>query len=392
MVKNPACSDHDGYENVISVLPELSGDLVAFLNSPEMHPNSYQIPSLERIAAFEAWVTEVLDGVDRMRRGESVGWCSIAARAAATAGYTLYRFHDSGPNRTGRYFLLALDISTSNQQAPFVINPTARRNIVLEAPHVPTDPGSGVGAARVFTSDLAPRALILNGAMRCSLPVSAVPAECAGTTAQCSSPLQAPFPRSDMAHAVHTLFHGFHKVLSDRPTPPDRPFALPARFAQFHTAAAEPVIATGTSDPNQPGAISNTIKTLLAKRVACRVHSCNDGDDGTSGDSVLGRASNNECADFNPQALYTNTGGSLDCSSQNPMIGSNRWIQIEGNFDWLSTNTTVDGTANRAGWFQIMDALRDPQAWGLCDLTCEGGYECSLGPAQASVAHTLCPP
>jgi hypothetical protein len=389
--KAPACVDQYGYEKVISVLPEISGDLVAFLNSRAMHPDSYQIPSSERIAAFEAWVTDVLDGVDRMRRGESVDWCAVAGAKATAAGYTLYRFHDSGPGRTGRYFLLGQDTSTGNQQAPFVINPEARRNIVIEAPHVPNDPGSGVGAARVFTSDLAPRALILNGASRCSLPLSVAPAECAGTTAQCTG-VQAPFPRSDMAHTIHTLFHSFHKLLSDRPPPTDRPFALPVRFAQFHTAPAEPVISTGTSDQNQPSAISNTIKTLLAKRVACRIHSCNDGNDGTPGDSILGVASNNECADFNPQALYTNTGGSLDCNSQNPMRGNNRWIQIEGAFDWLSTNTTVDGTAPRPGWFQIMDAMRDPAAWGLCDLTCEGGYQCSLGPAQLPAARTPCPP
>lgn len=389
--KDPTCIDQDGYESVISVLPEISGDLVAFLNSAMHPPNSYQIPSGQRIAAFEAWVTEILDGVDRMRRGERVNWCAIAGAKATAAGYTLYRFHDSGPGRTGRYFLLGLDTSTTNQQAPFVINPEARRNIVIEAPHVPTDPGSGVGAARVFTSDLAPRALLLNGASRCSLPVSVAPAECAGTTATCTG-VQAPFPRSDMAHGIHTLFHSFHKLLNDRPPPADRPFALPVRFAQFHTAPAEPVIATGTSDPNQPGAISNTIQALLAKRVACRVHSCNDGNDGTPGDSILGVAKNNECADYNPQALYTNTGGSLDCMSQNPMRGNNRWIQIEGSFDWLSTNTTVDGTAPRAGWFQIMDALRDPSAWGLCDLTCDGGYQCPLGPAQPSISRVVCPP
>jgi hypothetical protein len=221
--------------------------------------------------------------------------------------------------------------------------------------------------------------------------VSVVPAECAGTTAVCSGG-QAPFPRSDMAHGIHTLFHSFHKLLSDRPPPADRPFALPVRFAQFHTAPAEPVISTGTSDPNQPGAISNTIKTLLAKRVACRVHSCNDGNDSTPGDSILGVAANNECADYNPQALYTNTGGSLECNVQNPRVGSNRWIQIEGAFDWESTNTTVDGTAPRPGWFQIMDALRDPAAWGLCDLTCGGGNQGSLGLPQPPIAQTSCPP
>lgn len=389
--KSPACIDQDGYENTLSVLPEISGDLVAFLNSAAMHPNAYQIPSGERIAAFEAWIPDVLDGVDRMRRGQSVNWCAIAGAKANAAGYTLYRFHDLGPARTGRYFLLGVDTSTTNQQAAFVINPLAKRNIVLEAPHVPTDPGSGVGAARVFTSDLAARALILNGANRCSLPVSVAPAECAGTTPACAGG-QAPFPRSDMAHGIHTLFHSFHKLLNDRPPPADRPFALPVRFAQFHTAPAEPVIATGTSDPNQPGAISNTLKALLANRVACRVHSCNDGNDGTPGDSILGVARNNECADYNPQALYTNTGGSLDCMAQNPMGGNNRWIQIEGAFDWLSTNTTVDGTAPRPGWFQIMDAMRDPAAWGLCDLACGGGYQCSLGPAQPPVAQTTCPP
>ena len=195
-----------------------------------------------------------------------------------------------------------------------------------------------------------------------------------------------------MAHGIHTLFHSFHKLLNDRPPPADRPFALPVRFAQFHTAPAEPVIATGTSDPNQPGAISNLIRALLAKRVACQVHSCNDGNDGTPGDSILGVAKNNECADYNPQALYSNTGGRLDCMSQNPIGGNNRWIQIEGAFDWLSTNTTVGGTAPRPGWFQIMDAIRDPAAWGLCDLTCGGGYQCSLGPAQPPVAQTPCPP
>ncbi len=84
--KTSTCSDQDGYENVISVLPEISGDLVAFVNLPEMHPASYQIPSYERVAAFEAWVTDVLDAVDLMRRGENVNWHTVAGARAVAAG------------------------------------------------------------------------------------------------------------------------------------------------------------------------------------------------------------------------------------------------------------------------------------------------------------------
>jgi hypothetical protein len=274
-----------------------------------------------------------------------------------------------------RYYLFARDVATNGQGAHFLVNPAARRNVVLEAPHAPSDPGTASGAGRMFLSALAPRAAIFSGAIRCALDLSVAPAECAGETPTCPGD---GFPRSDMAHVTHSLFHVLHARLDAR-TPEG---AARTRFAQLHYATSEPVLATGTSDGAQANAISTTLRALVAARVApdVAVHSCNDGDDGTTGDSIIGVATNNECADFNAQALYTNAGGSLACGAQNPRQGSDRFVQIEGDVEWSSLDLTADGTARSVGWFQVMDALSDPRAWGACDLACAG--DCGLGPAH----------
>src|SRR5690606_16123397 len=100
-----------------------------------------------REAAFTAFVTALLDAIDANRRDNNAGdWCLVKARAVS-AGYGVYRFWDVG---TSRYFIYANDLATSNQQAFFFINPMARRNIVVEAPHAGFDTESPEGAAKLF--------------------------------------------------------------------------------------------------------------------------------------------------------------------------------------------------------------------------------------------------
>jgi hypothetical protein len=380
------CTDNPKwFEGSFAKLPELSADIVSVVEDSALHPNSYTIPSAIRIAAFETLIDEILDAVDEMWASQSPDWCAIAADGAS-AGYLIFRLYEANSKR---YFIFGKDAATQGEQPSFFVNPEAKRNIVLEAPHAINDTNSEIGTARMFVSDLAPRAAIFSGAARCSLSVLDAPPECAGETPVCAGN---GFPRSDMAHNIHSLFHSFHEKLNDRAAPLVRTRAEPTKFAQLHTANAEPVISTGTSDPNQSGPISNTIRGLVAARISslAPVHSCNDGDDGTSGDSIIGVVTNNECADFNPQALYTNVARSLACTAQNPLTASNRFIQVEGHINWTSSDTSADGTAADVGWFQVMDAIRDPTAWGTCDLTCAGGTGCVLGSAQASPPAQSC--
>jgi hypothetical protein len=389
-----SCTDSAAwFEGAFAGLPEVREELVTTLTDSRMHPGTYHVPSPERTAAFEVMLGALLDNVDRMRAGEDADWCHLLANEAKAAGYSIVRVLDtnaSGTQGTGRYFILGTDVATNGEQGYFVINPGAQRNLVIESPHSGYDPDSDVGAARLFVSDLAPRAVVFNGAERCALEPSQSPAECAGHTPQCEG---TSFPRSDVAHATTPLFHAFHRRLSDRGLPQSLVHAEPTRFIQVHTAPAQPVIATGTRDPDQQGAISNTIRELVSHRVrvGSRVHSCNDGNDGTPGDSIIGVATNNECADFNVQALYTNASGSVACGAQNPMAGSNRWIQVEGGIAWDSSNTSVDGTASSVGWYQVMDAVR-ASPWGVCDLTCTGGSACGIGPAHRPATAPACAP
>lgn len=137
---------------------------------------------------------------------------------------------------------------------------------------------------------------------------------------------------------------------------------------------------SGTSNPTEAASsISNRLLATLKGPFAggVRSHSCNDGPDGTTGDKTIG-SSNNECAEYNSQALYTNADDSLSCEMVNPAALSNRWIQLEGGIDWPSTDTRTSG-ATSAGWFQLMDAIRDPDVWGACDMTCAGGQSGTLG-------------
>jgi hypothetical protein len=202
--------------------------------------------------------------VDATRRDRNAGgWCDVKSKAQA-AGYEVKRYYDT---YTGRYFIYAHDLSTNNQQAFFFLNPFAKRNLVLESPHALTDGGSAEAAAKVFVSDLVPRALLVNGAKRCA---SSAISGCFGSSNFCH-PDTLEWALSDTAHATTNLFYQFHTTLNDRAGMVDREMGTP-KFAQFHTFGAladstnQRIIladSTGRTNVSTSASIANTVEERI---------------------------------------------------------------------------------------------------------------------------------
>ena len=326
---------------------------------------------------------------------------------ALDAGYSIVRYYDTGLGRPKRYYIYAHDTLTADQQAFFVLNPTARRNIVIENAHPIDDACSKNGAGRLFLSDLAPRALIVSGARRCS---SAYPAPCVGSSGMCRQDRK--FALSDMAHATSNLFYTAHKIFNDRPAATGHTTQA-TKFVQIHSyiypldgnrvviadATARKVV-TGTAD-----AISNRLEAeidlLVPGEASAKTHSCQDGlDPGHNyySDPTIGD-SHNRCAEKNVHGRYTNNSNMNTCTGGDTTTATNRFLHLE------ATGTAAEGRActvwndattvtNRVTWRTVRDALMKPSTFGACDLKCwwKASTTCTLGPDVTSLPNdTTCP-
>lgn len=383
------------YAGSFRKLPEREGSLVSFVDS-HPHPSTFSSVPLgsSREAAFANFVTALLDAVDANRTNSNGGdWCLVRSRAA-TAGYGVYRFWDTS---TSRYFIYAHDTATSNQQAFFFINPFARRNVVVEAPHAGFDTESPEGAAKLFVSSLAPRALIINGSRRCA---SSTVANCDGSSTSCAA---RPWSLSDVAHARTNTFYKFHQILNARAGLTDRDMGLP-RFVQIHTF--------GSSDPNQrvifadgsardmvaeSSSIANRAETSTDTLIStdASTHSCQDGNDritlanGLPADVTVGDP-RNRCAEKNVEGRLTNDPSIANtCTSGDTLTGGSRFLHVEGVSD-VWRNSTF--TSTLVTWQHVRDGLRSGSVMGACNMTCNAtSTSCVLGPALSRQSQLSCP-
>lgn len=389
-------------------LPEQRGDLLTFIaNHP--HPSSYEkvASTSPRYIKFQDFMTVTLDAIDAMRADSSKGdWCGVKAKAL-DAGYSVVRYYDTGPGRPKRYYIYAHDTLTADQQAFIVLNPTARRNIVIENAHPKDDACSENGAARLFLSDLAPRALIVSGARRCSSPY---PAACVGSSGLCRQDRK--FALSDMAHATSNLFYAAHKIFNNRPAATGYT-TQPTKFVQIHSYiypldGNRVVIADATAREvvtGIPDAISNRLEAeidlLVPGEASTKTHSCQDGlDPGHNfySDPSIGD-SHNRCAEKNVHGRYTNNPNMNTCTGDDTSTATNRFLHLE------ATGTAADGRAcivwndattdtSRVTWRTVRAALMKPTTFGACDLKCrwDASTTCTLGPDVSSLPDDMtCP-
>jgi hypothetical protein len=130
---------------------------------------------------------------------------SKARQLAGSLAYQLVAIHEHDD-----WFVVASDDSLKGRDPTLVINLAPRRELLVEAPHVPFEVGTAEEAA-ILLQKLGGRAAILAGAHRCA---SRSFTTCDGRTAVCGSPQT--YRDSDAGHNTGSLFHAAHVVLSER--------------------------------------------------------------------------------------------------------------------------------------------------------------------------------
>ncbi len=318
----------------------------------------------------------IYDAIDADLKTVGSGNWQGAMTAAFFAGYELRRVYD---HESGRWFLYGYDPSNYDERcqasagdggAYFWINPEPGRNIVVEVPHggAPTD-GQTQGVdintqsqgASLFAADgaLAARALILNGANRCT---SGFKSRCTTGVSEACGGI---FRISDMSHDTSSVFHALHKLFENRHK---------AYFLQNHQNTSSNQLVTisdGTlirRNPSSPAtkfasAITAVLGVPSTGPLARAVGNC-QGDDV----SVL-------CGSFSVQGRYTNVPWADVCGGVPVSSGtSGRFLHLE------QSSTMADDACELRGrcWTAVRDALLG--TWGTETIKYNGG---GLGPRQS---------
>jgi hypothetical protein len=277
---------------------------------------------------------------------------------AGAAEYEVQRFFDTP---TQRWFVFAQD-TTSDGQAYVVVNPEAKRDLVLEVPHHPHDSATAQQGARLLRV-LAARALVLNKEHRCSDPD---PTECPGTTTVCGGA----YRESDVAHEPHNAFHVLHRWWSDRDPG--------TRFVQLHGFAApegdQAEVGDGTNNDFDTDSIATAFAEALASHgpEPAAIHACQ---------GAKGPTPQNMCGANNLQGRYTNETGIDECFESTTM-SSGRFVHIE-----QSTSLRDDDESDGWSWADVAAAITD--VWPTCTLG-RAPEDCDLGPAQPEHPACMC--
>lgn len=340
-------------------LPRMRGGLEAHV-STLVHANdgAYAPFDATRAARYETMLAGVFDAIDQTRGGGSPDWCGVADMAAQ-AGYVVRRFFDEA---SSQWLVYAAD--PAGHHAHVFINPMARRDLVVEAPHAGFETNTSLQAARILIGAGA-RVLLINGADRCSLNVDA---QCSGeaTTTVCGG--TDVYRESDVPHAQMNAFHLTHRFLENRA----RTTGGVTRFVQLHgmagTATDKLEAADGSSDVDNPASPSVAFVSALRSLNHDLVYSCQD----ASAPPPRGL-----CATRNVQGRYTN--GSPDACSTSTAQSSGRFLHLEQDMDYR------DDDADGRSWTDIQQALI--ATWPECSLG-----SCSVPPAaQQDLADLSCP-
>ena len=290
--------------------------------------------------------------------GDTGDWCDVKTKAA-NAGYDVIRYYDTD---SGRWFVHGRD-RTSFGQSYFYINPFAKRNIVVEVPHEPSDSGTAVQGARIF-KDLAARALIINKEDRCSDPDTATLCN-PGSSSACSD---GRIRESDVAHNTDNTFHLLHVRFSNMTTAP--------KFVQLHGFRAETgrqnaVVGDSSNRDVGTNAISNVFVSYLRGKIfsPSSVSSCQES---------AGDPNPSFCGESNAQGRYTNNGDACIFTS----AASGRFLHIE-----QGPSLRDDDESDGMSWKDISDALK--LTWSNVYMN-NGATDDTLGSRQTQYGGLTC--
>lgn len=330
------------------------------------HPTAggYGKLSSTRKANFNMFLDSLFIAIDdSLNDGATGDWCGVKTKAA-NAGYEIVRFYDTD---TGRWFVHGYD-KTSFGQSYFFINPFAKRNLVIEAPHDGYEQGIALEGARLFTS-LAARALIVNKEDRCSDPDST---GCnIGTTTACND---GRIRESDVAHEVSNTFQLLHVRFTDADAV--------TKFVQLHGFDYDPtkhstkaVVGDGSTTDVRLNSASVTFANALNQFVpaASAAVSCQQS---------AGKPNPPLCGEASVQGRYANDPLVDACANFTGSYGG-RFIHVE-------QAQTVRDNDDGDGWYwgDIKDALI--LTWGDCNMN-NGATDCTLGPQQTQYTTLACP-
>jgi 3D (Asp-Asp-Asp) domain-containing protein len=265
---------------------------------------------------------------DSIVDGNTGDWCDVKVKAA-NAGYDVIRYYDTD---SGRWFVHGRD-RTSFGQSYFYINPFAKRNIVIEVPHEPSDSGTAVQGARIF-KDLAARALIINKEERCSDPDEAIQCD-HGTASACAD---GRVRESDVAHNTDNTFHLLHVRFSN--------MDAGTRFVQLHGFRADRgrqnAVVGDSSNRDVGSSVSNTFVSYLRGKISSpsSVSSCQES---------AGDPNPSFCGEANAQGRYTNNGDACTFTSAT----SGRFLHVE-----QAPSLRDDDESDGMSWKDISDSLK----------------------------------
>lgn len=318
-----------------------------------------------RQAAFDTFVDAMVAAANAgLTNANAPDWCNVAD-LAENAGYRVTRFFDS---TMGRWLVYANDTDASGH-GYFFFNPEPRRALVLEAPHIGSPGSVGENDTQregVFLFEqLAARALLLNGADRCS----------GGTTGTCggtytgdvcgSGTAGTTYQVSDVAHATANAFQRFHARLN---TVADN------RFVQLHgrNISNKHVTANDGRNDNAAGtnSMANDFKTQLEALDASNSFTTLSCQDGTS---------TTFCGETNVQGRLTAQGtANGTCFFQG--TNGTRFLHLEQGTGFLAGGVSTPASKS---WPEMANALRPIT-------TCLQAASCNAAlPAQPSALTSL---
>ncbi len=292
-----------------TTIPSINTPLVEWVASrPHAAPDS--LATFDTAAGRTATFAAMVDSL------AGRNW-SQAKRHARSIGYRLVMIHEGR-----RTFVVAADRGSSGRDPTIVLNLDPQRDLILGAPHVPFEPGTGEQAL-IFLRDLAGRAAIISGAHRCA---SRAFTACDGTTAVCGS-LQS-YRDSDVGHNVATLYHVAHVRLAQR-WPSSIVMSLHGMKEDTEGVRTSVIVSNGIrADDTALQTAATKFRTTVGRRISApgKIVSCNLPADSAFGFRTL-------CGYTNIQGRHVN--GDSNACRVSVDEGTGRFIHVEQDWDVL---------------------------------------------------------
>lgn len=284
------------------------------------------VAALSHLNAYAPLTVDQLNSVRAAARALAAGDAATASTMGASVGYDVVEL--TAP--TGCYVALEPTAGGPAGQATLVIAHAYARDLVIEAPHVPSDYRTGEEAPLLFLGTQA-RAMIVAGAERCAITA---PSGC-HINHECNA--EGIAVESDPSHSVKSAFHAMHLALATA--------GATSTTLQLHTNIypslnGTALVSNGTRYPIA-GTAADAIHAALAAKGG-DIRTCND---------VTPPVTGSFCGETNAQSLASNGAGDA-CTGTTTHSGPasiHRFVQLEQNSQQL---------ADIAGWSQtVADAI-----------------------------------